>query len=103
MSIKPYPIYVRRKGRWVTVNSDELLPGDLVSIGYIHLFVINTVYFHFRIVLIKFYLIYCIVRSKEDGGVPCDMVLVNGTCIVNEAMLSGESTPLLKVGYKFTT
>ncbi|PKC13426.1 hypothetical protein RhiirA5_459417 [Rhizophagus irregularis] len=68
MSIKPYPIYVRRKGRWVTVNSDELLPGDLVSI----------------------------VRSKEDGGVPCDMVLVNGTCIVNEAMLSGESTPLLK-------
>jgi cation-transporting ATPase 13A1 len=38
------------------------------------------------------------VRTKEDSGVPCDMVLVNGACIVNEAMLSGESTPLLKVG-----
>ncbi|CAG8477163.1 1644_t:CDS:10 [Funneliformis mosseae] len=68
MSFKPFQIHVRRKGRWVTVNSDELLPGDLVSI----------------------------VRSKEDNGVPCDMVLVNGTCIVDEAMLTGESTPSLK-------
>ncbi|KAG9303466.1 hypothetical protein G9A89_013793 [Geosiphon pyriformis] len=68
MSIKPYGIHVRRNRRWVTINSDELLPGDLVSV----------------------------VRSKEDTGVPCDMLLLHGSCIVNEAMLSGESTPLLK-------
>lgn len=37
-----------------------------------------------------------IVRSKEDQGVPCDLVIAEGACIVNEAMLSGESTPLLK-------
>jgi cation-transporting ATPase 13A1 len=43
-------------------------------------------------------LLYCIilVRTKEDQGVPCDLVIAEGTCIVNEAMLSGESTPLLK-------
>ncbi|CAG8519365.1 10549_t:CDS:10, partial [Racocetra fulgida] len=33
---------------------------------------------------------------QEDSGVPCDMILLQGSCIVNEAMLSGESTPLLK-------
>ncbi|KAG0089409.1 hypothetical protein BGZ93_009872 [Podila epicladia] len=70
MSIKPFHVNVRRNGSWTNIMSDELLPGDLVSI----------------------------VRTKEDSGVPCDMVIVDGSCIVNEAMLSGESTPLLKEG-----
>jgi cation-transporting ATPase 13A1 len=68
MSIKPYSIWVHRAGAWAEIQSDKLLPGDLVSVT----------------------------RTKEDSGVACDMVLVEGTAIVNEAMLSGESTPLLK-------
>ncbi|KAL8732420.1 MAG: hypothetical protein Q9166_002820 [cf. Caloplaca sp. 2 TL-2023] len=68
MSIKPYEIWVHRLDKWEQITSDKLLPGDLVSVG----------------------------RTKEDGGVACDMLLVEGTAIVNEAMLSGESTPLLK-------
>ncbi|KAL2156725.1 hypothetical protein VTH82DRAFT_1470 [Thermothelomyces myriococcoides] len=68
MSIKPYDIYVFRLGKWTQIQSDKLLPGDLVSVT----------------------------RTKEDSGVACDMILVEGTAIVNEAMLSGESTPLLK-------
>ncbi|KAF5678340.1 atpase [Fusarium heterosporum] len=68
MSIKPYDMWVFRLGRWVEVQSDQLIPGDLVSAN----------------------------RTKEDSGVACDMLLVEGTAIVNEAMLSGESTPLLK-------
>ncbi|KAG0334874.1 hypothetical protein BG000_007965 [Podila horticola] len=70
MSIKPFHVNVRRNGSWINILSDELLPGDLVSI----------------------------VRTKEESGVPCDMVIIDGSCIVNEAMLSGESTPLLKEG-----
>ncbi|KAG8526595.1 uncharacterized protein KY384_008796 [Bacidia gigantensis] len=68
MSIKPYELYVYRQKTWEQTTSDKLLPGDLVSVG----------------------------RTKEDSGVACDMLLVEGTAIVNEAMLSGESTPLLK-------
>ncbi|KAF9987666.1 hypothetical protein BGZ65_002524 [Modicella reniformis] len=70
MSIKPFSVHVCRNETWIHIMSDELLPGDLVSI----------------------------LRTKEDSGVPCDMVIVDGSCIVNEAMLSGESTPLLKEG-----
>ncbi|CCX07594.1 Similar to Probable cation-transporting ATPase 1; acc. no. P39986 [Pyronema omphalodes CBS 100304] len=68
MSIKPYSLFAYRCGKWIEIMSDKLLPGDLVSVG----------------------------RTKEDSGVACDMVLLSGTAIVNEAMLSGESTPLLK-------
>jgi cation-transporting ATPase 13A1 len=35
-------------------------------------------------------------RRQAETPVPADILLVNGMCIVNEAMLSGESTPLLK-------
>src|SRR5271156_2918739 len=68
MGIKPYPVYTYRCNKWIEIPSDELFPGDLISI----------------------------IRTKEDSGLPCDAILISGGCIVNEAMLSGESTPLLK-------
>lgn len=68
MGIKPYTIWVFRLRKWEEIQSDKLLPGDLVSVE----------------------------RTKEDSGVACDMLLIEGTAIVNEAMLSGESTPVLK-------
>ncbi|KAH7929975.1 hypothetical protein BV22DRAFT_1191634 [Leucogyrophana mollusca] len=68
MSVAPYPIHCLRDNKWVTIQSDELLPGDVVSVA----------------------------RQQTETVVPADILLVRGTCIVNEAMLSGESTPLLK-------
>lgn len=33
MSIEPYPIQCYRDGKWDKVQTDELLPGDMVSLG----------------------------------------------------------------------
>ncbi|WEW58390.1 putative cation-transporting ATPase 1 [Emydomyces testavorans] len=68
MSIKPYDVWVYRENRWIEIGSDKLLPGDLLSVN----------------------------RTKEDSGVACDILMIGGGAIANEAMLSGESTPLLK-------
>ncbi|WFD48809.1 putative cation-transporting ATPase 1 [Malassezia furfur] len=68
MSIQPFTVNVYRNQKWVETSTNDLLPGDVVSI----------------------------VRTKQDSAMPCDVLLLSGSAIVNEAMLSGESTPLLK-------
>ena len=51
----------------VELNSTELVPGDIIEI-------------------------------PEDGlALPCDVILISGSVIVNESMLTGESTPVIKV------
>ncbi|AET39046.1 ion-transporting P-type ATPase SPF1 Ecym_3576 [Eremothecium cymbalariae DBVPG len=72
MGMKAYAINVFRDNKWQLIQTDQLLPMDLVSVT----------------------------RTAEENALPCDMLLVDGTCIVNEAMLSGESTPLLKESIK---
>ena len=33
MAVTPYPIQCKRDGKWSTVQTDDLLPGDIVSVG----------------------------------------------------------------------
>lgn len=61
MGNKPYTVNVFRSNRWQHLRTDQLLPGDLMSIT----------------------------RSQHDQLVPCDLVILRGNCIVDESMLTG--------------
>ncbi len=33
MAVAPFPIQVKRDNKWITLQTDDLVPGDVVSIG----------------------------------------------------------------------
>ncbi|KAM4114254.1 hypothetical protein ACJW30_04G055300 [Castanea mollissima] len=66
-------LMVYRCGKWAKLSGTDLLPGDVVSIGR------NSG------------------PNGEDKAVPADMLILAGSAIVNEAILTGESTPQWKV------
>ena len=37
-----------------------------------------------------------VIKIPEGTVLPCDLILISGTCIVNESMLTGESVPVFK-------
>ncbi|KAH7108171.1 Ca-transporting ATPase [Auriculariales sp. MPI-PUGE-AT-0066] len=61
------PVGVLINGEWQTVNSEDLVPGDLVHL-----------------------------QHPDLATVPADMLIVSGDAIVNESMLTGESVPISK-------
>ena len=68
---KPAPVLVYRFGAWTEVAGDMLLPGDVISLQAS--------------------------KQSSDGVlIQADMLLLAGTCIVDEAVLTGESTPQWK-------
>jgi cation-transporting ATPase 13A1 len=63
-------------GRWIKIMSDEVYPGEVILIKK---------------------------NSKDKKSmVPCDLLLLSGSAVVNEAILTGESQPLVKesIAYK---
>ncbi len=62
-------IYVYRQSRWVEVTTEDLLPGDIFSLAK---------------------------SGTEEVAVPCDALILRGAAVVNEASLTGESTPQMK-------
>lgn len=69
MRNKPTDYYIYQNRKWATINSLDLLPGDIISVK----------------------------RSEDDTEVvPCDVLLLASSAVVDEAMLTGESVPVVK-------
>ena len=72
MSVPAIEMFVMRDSKWIPIKSNDILPGDVCALPFTD-------------------------KVETDGlTIPCDLILLHGSCIVNEAMISGESTPLLK-------
>eukprot|EP00276_Gloeochaete_wittrockiana_P023948 CAMPEP_0184365734 /NCGR_PEP_ID=MMETSP1089-20130417/150349_1 /TAXON_ID=38269 ORGANISM="Gloeochaete wittrockiana, Strain SAG46.84" /NCGR_SAMPLE_ID=MMETSP1089 /ASSEMBLY_ACC=CAM_ASM_000445 /LENGTH=1238 /DNA_ID=CAMNT_0026707081 /DNA_START=169 /DNA_END=3882 /DNA_ORIENTATION=- len=61
-------VSVYRLGKWIKIPSTDLLPGDVVSIA----------------------------RSASGTVCPADLLLVSGTVVADESLLTGESVPQWK-------
>ncbi|KAJ2338908.1 hypothetical protein GGH91_004665, partial [Coemansia sp. RSA 2671] len=64
MSAYTCDVRVLRAGRWSEVASSDLVPGDIFDLA-----------------------------DAKFAALPCDAVLLEGDCVVNESMLTGESVP----------
>ena len=116
MRVPPHYIYVYRNDTWKEISSNELLPGDIVSVidgsslrsvkeedkeNNILFRIIKKIkemkkreeeannQKSINTVLNKY-------KEKEVLPVTCDMIILTGSAIVNESMLNGESIPQIK-------
>jgi len=70
MRVPAQELWVHRMNRWIKLSSDEIFPGEIV--------------------LLKKN------RDLKVDLIPCDLLLISGSAVVNEAILTGESQPLVK-------
>ena len=70
MGTSAVTVLVLRDGRWEPRSSEQLVPGDVVSIAR--------------------------APGGGDPSVPCDCLVLRGSAVVNEASLTGESVPQMK-------
>ena len=65
MRISPFEVHAFRFGRWVNVLTDELYPGEVILLRK--------------------------VKADKKSIVPLDLLILSGSAVVNEAILTGES------------
>lgn len=70
MGQAPWRIMTLRDGQWTERSTEDLVPGDLVSVVRL--------------------------PGGVDTPIPCDCLLLRGSAVVNEASLTGESVPQMK-------
>ena len=98
MGNKPFKIMVYRMKKWIKINSDELLPGDICSVTR-NLGSSPTTITNNAITQNNNNTISASSNNiaTTSFSLPCDMLLLRGQCVINESMLTGESVPVIKV------
>ena len=76
------PVQCYRGGAWRICPSEMLVPGDVIALTTTQLLPNNPN--------------GATSSARDDLVVPVDAVLVRGSCVVKEAMLTGESVPQVK-------
>ncbi|SOV13118.1 cation transporting ATPase, putative [Plasmodium gaboni] len=71
MKVDPQDVYVYRNLRWNIMKSNMLLPGDI-------------------------YILTNDMNMTDNNICTCETLLIDGTCITDESILTGESVPLIK-------
>jgi len=79
----PVALLVFRGSKWLNGTSDELVPGDVISLATSGSSTVKAKRNQKNV-------------PVEDLVLPCDALIIKGSCVVNEAMLTGESVPQIK-------
>jgi len=82
----PYPVLCYRFEEWSWVRSEDLVAGDILSL--------TTANHHQNNPSKKRK--HMKDHQQQQRQVPCDVLLLAGSAVVNEAMLTGESVPQMK-------
>ena len=111
LKLKPQYIYAYRDEKWVKLSSKELRPGDICSIQPSSKTkeLPNTITADDEIRLLRAEIPFgdkipekMFSKMKQQGNeeskpvLCCDFVILSGSCIVDESILTGESIPLIK-------
>jgi len=72
MRVAARQLWVHRSGKWQQIMSDEIYPGDVILVSRDKGKPRNP-------------------NIKKKQNVPCDLLILSGSAVVNEAILTGES------------
>lgn len=108
MRLNPQYIHVYRENKWVRISSHDLEPGDICMISAGNSckkvdekniisdedFLRQQIPYANKLPAAFFKTEK--VNSESHKLLPCDFLLLNGGCVVNESVLTGESIPQIK-------
>jgi cation-transporting ATPase 13A1 len=92
----PMPVLVFRNNAWKPISSQSLLPGDIMSLTTSATSGLAFAGGREEARAAERARAGLEPEAPDETIIPCDALLLRGSCVTNEAMLTGESVPQLK-------